>query len=57
VADAAARVLVHLLDQLPDAARAVSDHLARRAARRGDEFAVDDKQSVVVPVQQRLDDD
>ena len=57
VADAAARILVHDIDQLANAVLAVADDMARRAARGGDEFAVDDEQTMVVAFQIRFDDD
>ena len=56
VADAAARVLVHDLDQLRDRVLAVADDVARRAARRRDQLAVDDEQAVVVALEVGLDD-
>ena len=56
VADAAARVLVHDLDQLRDRAAAVADDVARRAAGRGDQFAVHDQEAMVVALEVGLDD-
>ena len=57
VADAAAGVLVHDLDQLGDGAGAVADHVAGHAAGGGDELAVDDQQPVVVALDHALDHD
>jgi hypothetical protein len=56
VADAAARILVHDLDQVDDVLDAVADHVTRRAARGRDEFAVYDQQAVVIAFEVRLDD-
>ncbi len=57
VADAAARVLIHDLDQLGDGVLPIADDVAGRAARRGDQFAIDHQQAVVVAFQEGLDDD
>ena len=56
MADAAARVLVHDLDQLRDRVPAVADDVARRAPGRGDQLAVHDQQAVVVALEIGLDD-
>ena len=56
VADAAARILVHDLDELRDRVLAVADDVPGRAAGRGDQFAVDDEQAVVVAFEEGLDD-
>ena len=47
MADAAARILVHDIDQVDDVPGAVADDVARRATRGRDEFAVHDQQAVV----------
>ena len=57
VADAAARIGVDLVDQVRDRALAVADDVARRALGRGDEFAVDHEQAMVVAGEIGLDDD
>ena len=57
VAGAAARVLVHVLDQLGDRAPPVADHMAGHPARGGDELAVDHQQPVVVALDHALDHD
>ena len=57
VADAAARVLVDLLDQRPHGVRAVADDPPGCAPRRGDQFTAHHQQPVVVAVQVGLDDD
>ena len=56
MADAAARILVDALDELRDRVRAVADDVPGRASRRGDQFAVDDQQPVVVALEEALDD-
>ena len=56
VTDAAARILVHDLDELHDGALAVADDVARRAPRRRDQLAVDDQQAMIVAFEERLDD-
>ena len=56
VADAAARILVHDLDELRDRVLAVADHVPGRAPRRRDELAVDDQQPVIVALEKGLDD-
>jgi isocitrate lyase len=48
VADAAARIAVHHLDQLRDDRCTIADHVAGRAPRRRDQLAVDHQQAVVV---------
>ena len=54
--DAAARVLVHDLNELHDGVLAVADDMSRRAARRRDQLAVDDQQPMIVAFEKRLDD-
>ena len=54
--DAAARILVHDLDQLLDRVLAVAHHVSGRAARGGDELAVDHQQAVIVSFEEALDD-
>ena len=56
VADAAARVLVHDLDQLRHRVRAVAHHVTWRAARGRDHLAVHHQQSMVVAFEVGLDD-
>ena len=56
MADAAARILVHDLDELGDRVLAVADDVAGRASRGGDELAVDDQQAVIVALEEGLDD-
>jgi hypothetical protein len=56
VADAAARILVHPFQQFGDGVAAVADHVPRRALGRGDQFAVDHQQAVVVAGLEGLDD-
>ena len=56
VADAAARVLVHDLDQLRDGVRAVADDVPRGAPRRGHQLAVHHQQAVIVALEEGLDD-
>ena len=57
VPDPAARILVDQLDEFGDGAHPVPHDMTRRAAGRGDEFAGDDEQSVVVALEEGLDDD
>ena len=57
VADAAARILVDDLDELRDGVLAVADDMARRAPGRGDQFAIDDQQAMIVALEESLDDD
>src|SRR5436189_166500 len=52
----AARILVHDLDQLLDRMLAVAHHVSGRAARGGDELAVDHQQAVIVSLEEALDD-
>ena len=56
VAHAAARILIHDLDQLRDGVPAVADDMAGRAARCRDQFAVDHQQAMIVALQEGLDD-
>ena len=55
VADAAARVLVHDLDQLLDRALAVADDVAGHALGGGDQLAVDHQQAMVEAFEEALD--
>ena len=57
VPDAAAGILVLLVDQLPERRPAVADDMRRAAAGGGDELAVDDQQSVILAPDVGLDDD
>ena len=56
MADAATRVLVHDLDKLGNGLDAVADHMTGRALGRGDQFAIDDEQAMVVAGYEGLDD-
>ena len=56
VADAAARVLVHDLDELGDGPAAVADHVAGRAPGRRDQFAIDHQQAMVGALLEGLHD-
>ena len=57
VADAAARVAVHDVDELFDRALAVADDVTGDALRDGDELAADDEHAVVEAGEECLDDD
>ena len=56
MADAAARIGIHRIDQLRDGLRTVADHVAGRAARGGHEFAVDHEKAVIVATEKILHD-
>ena len=56
MADTAARILVHDLDELHDVVLAIANDMTRSAARGRDELAVDDQQPVIVAFEKRLDD-
>ena len=57
VADAAARILVHDLDELGDGVDAVADDVAGDALGHGDELAVHHQHAVVVALEEGLDED
>jgi hypothetical protein len=57
VADAATRILVHLLDQLLDRVHAVADDMGGDALGDRDQLAVDHQDAVVVALEELLDDD
>ena len=52
VADAAARILIHDLDQLRDRMPAIADDMTGRAPCGGDQFAVDHQQPMIVSLQE-----
>ena len=56
MADAAARILVHDLDEIGDGVHAVARDVAGRAPGRRDELAVDDQQAMIVALEEGLDD-
>ncbi len=56
MAHAAARILIHDLDQLLDRVPAVADDVTGRAPCRGDQFAVHHQQTMIVTLQEGLDD-
>ena len=56
VADAAARVQVHDVDELRDGVLAVADHVPGRTPGRGDELAVHHQQAVIVALEEALHD-
>ena len=51
---AAARIPVDDFHQLDDVPRSVADDVARRAARRRDQFAIHHQQAMVVAFEERL---
>ena len=57
VTDAAARVLVHFVDELFDRVLAVPDHVPGDALGDGDESAIDHEHPVVVALDETLDQD
>ena len=56
VADAAARILIHDLDQLHDRVLAIAYDMTGRASSGGDQFPIDHQKTMVVALQKRLDD-
>ena len=57
VADAAPRIVVHLVHQLRDRVHAVADHVAGHALGDRHQLAVDHQHAVVVAGDEALDDD
>jgi hypothetical protein len=53
----AARVLVHLVDQLLDRVDAVADDMGGHALGNRDQLAVDHQDAVVIALEELLDDD
>ena len=48
VADAAPRIFVDLIDQLPHGSNAIADHVSRRALGSGNQFAIHHQQTMIV---------
>jgi hypothetical protein len=57
VTDATARILIDNIDEFANAVFAIADYPAWRAPSGGNEFAIDNQQTMIVAMQIRLDDD